>query len=198
MPTTDGEPLTAPLPLSVYPNNQQHIHHGTLTDTTPVHVLHLFAWTHGFGIILSHDARQRALLLPASPPGFVSTETDSNSEYRSINIASSTPCMPGTNKSSWGFMPCHICPPKTLNNGTSGTECEPCIEDDNSSSSLCFRGARHKIDRTRLVDLEQVNAFPDSPDSTEFDDVLLNHVFKLVPGSDSRALAAVPIYSGAS
>ena len=93
-------------------------------------------------------------------------------------------------------MPCDICPPKTLNNGTSGSQCEPCDEGDNSSSSVCFRGACQKIDRQRLADLDQVDAFPDSPDSTEFDDVLLNHVFKLVPGSDFRALAAVPIFWG--
>ena len=104
--------------------------------------------------------------------------------------------MPGTNKSTWGFMPCDICPPKTLNNGTSGIQCETCDEDENSSSSVCFRGASHKIDRQRLADLDQVDAFPDSPDSTEFDDVLLNHVFKLVPGSDFRELAAVPIFWG--
>ena len=52
------------------------------------------------------------------------------------------------------------------------------------------------MNRLKLVDREQAAAFPDSPDSTEFDDVLLNHVFKLGPTSHPRCLLVAPMFWG--
>ena len=103
MPTGEGELFTVPLPIFVFPNNQQHIHYKNLTSTSPIRLLHLFAWPHGFGIIFSDDKTERALLLRAAPPGHVSNKKELYNEYRSINIAPSHRCMPGTNKSYMGF-----------------------------------------------------------------------------------------------
>ena len=113
----------------------------------------------------------------------------------SINFLSFTECIQGTFKSEWGSSPCQLCPPRTINNGSSGAQCDPC-DDDDGSSIICFRGASHEMNRQRLVDREQADAFPDSPDSSQFDDVLLNHVFKLGSASDHRCLLVAPMFWG--
>ena len=47
-----------------------------------------------------------------------------------------------------------------------------------------------------MIDHEHADAFPDSPDSTEFDDVLLNHVFRLGSTADPRCLVVAPMFWG--
>ena len=103
--------------------------------------------------------------------------------------------MPETFKSEWGSSPCELCPPKTINNGSSGIQCDSC-DDNDGSSTICFRGASRRIHQERLIDREQADAFPDSPDTSQFDDVLLNHVFKLESTSDPRCLVVAPMFWG--
>ena len=194
--TNPPDPHIHPLPIFVYPNNQQHFPYHPSTSSTPFHLVSLFSWTHGFGVIVSRQNTQHAFLLPASPPGYVTTQTLPSASNGVIIIISPDRCMPGTYKSEWGSHPCQLCPARTLNNGSAGIECDACDAENESFSSICFRGARQKLSRERLVDHEQVDAFPDSSDWTEFDDVLLNHVFKVVSISDSRCRTVAPMFWG--
>ena len=157
----------------------------------------LFSWTDGFGVIVSLFNYQLALLVPASPPGYTPIYGPSFniSGMPSITALSPDRCTPGTYNSAWDTSPCQLCPRRTLNNGSSGVQCEPC-DANNGSSFICFRGATRRIHRQRLLDREQADAFPDSPDSSQFDDVLLNHVFKLGSTSDPRCLIVAPMFWG--
>ena len=180
----------------MYPNNQQHFPYQPFASRLPFHIVSLFSWTNGFGVVVSLLNAQYALLLPASPPGNLTTERYASVPKTPIIIMPSVQCMPGTNKSGPGSGPCQLCPPRTLNNGSFGTRCEPCGAENGSLPSICFRGASNTLDRQRLIDHEQADSFPDSPDWTEFDDVLLNHVFKLVSTSDSPCLIVAPLFWG--
>ena len=187
----------SPPPISVYPNNQQHFPYRTLTSPSPFHLVSLFSWKNGFGVIVSGQNVQRALLLPASPPGSVTAQNPLPDSVEPIIIIYPDPCVPGTYKSDWGSGPCQLCPPRTLNNGSSGIHCDSCdAEHESSSSVVCFRGGAQRIHRQRLMDREHADAFPDSPDATEFDDVLLNHVFKLGSTADRRCLVVAPMFWG--
>ena len=186
-----------PAPLFVYPNNQQHYPYNRSANPTQFGIVSLFSWTDGFGIIVSQHNYPNALMLPASPPGHAPIHGPSLETFleSSITVLSPDRCTPGTYNSAWDTSPCHLCPPRTLNNGSSGIHCTSCDADD-GASALCFRGATHRIDRQRLIDREQADPFPDSPDSTQFDDVLLNHVFQLGSTSDPRCLLVAPMFWG--
>lgn len=185
-----------PEPIFVFPNNQQHYPYEAFTSPLPFHLVSLFGWTNGFGVIFSRQNDPRALLLPASPPGSVTAQDQFFDLYQPIIITSSDRCLPGTYKSQWGSNPCELCPVRTVNNGSSGIDCDPCGGENESSSTICFRGAGRRLNRQRWLDREQAEAFPDSPDWTEFDDVLLNHVFRIASMSDSRCLSVAPIFWG--
>ena len=146
--------------------------------------------------MISHQNAQGALLIPTSPPGYVSANGTSAGIESVITTMSSNPCIPGTYKSAWSLTTCQLCPPRTLNNGTSGVQCDPCDAGNDSLSSICFRGASRTIPRQRLFDIDQADAFPDSSDLTEFDDVLLNHIFKLDSISNYHCLTVAPLFWG--
>jgi hypothetical protein len=187
----------SPAPLFVYPNNQQHFPYHHSRSTPPFDIVSLFSWTNGYGIILSMHNTQYVLMLPASPPGYAPIHGTPLGTFlaSTITILSPGRCETGMYKRTSGTSPCLLCPPRTLNNGSYGTQCDPC-DLDNGSLSICFRGATHRIARQRLIDRDQADAFPGSPDSTEFDDVLLNHVFKLGSTSDPRCLLVAPMFWG--
>ena len=196
IPTEKNDSTISPLPLFIYPNNQQHFPYQPLTNPTPFDLLSLFSWTDSLGLVINHQNAQRVFLVPPSPPGYVSANRMSDGIESSITLMSTDPCIPGTYKSEWGLTPCQLCPPGTLNNGTSGAQCDPCGSGNGSSSSICFRGASRTIPRHRLFDCDQADAFPDSSEWNEFDDVLLNHVFKLDSISNPHCLTVAPLFWG--
>ena len=196
MPTDRTDSTISPLPLFVYPNNQQHFPYQLLSNPTPFDLLSLFSWTDGFGLVISYQNDHRALLIPTSAPGYVSANRMSTDMEAMITIVSSDPCIPGTYKSEWSLTSCQLCPPRTLNNGSSGVQCDPCDPGNDSFSSICFRGASRTIPLQRLFDRDQADAFPDSSDWTEFDDVLLNHVFKVDSISNAHCLTVAPLFWG--
>ena len=197
LPTENNDSSISPTPIFVYPNNQQHFPYHSSEDPSSFHLVSLFSWTRGFGVITSLYHVQHAILFPIAPPGYVSAEREQPAFFESIIIIPSDRCLPGTFKSEWGSSPCQLCPPKTINNGSSGIQCETCdTNNESTSSSICFRGGTRQIDRKRLIDRAQADAFPDSPDTSQFDDVLLNHVFKLGSTSNPRCLIVSPMFWG--
>ena len=195
MPTDIDISSITPAPLFVYPNNQQHFPYQHLVTSSPFHLLSLFSWTYGFGVVVRLENIQHAVLFPITPQGWVSAGREWAALPESIIVIPPDRCMPGTYKSEWGSGPCQLCPPNTINNGSSGIQCEPC-DANNGSSAICFRGGSRRIDQQRLAYRGQVDAFPDSPDTSQFDDVLLNHVFKLGSTSNPRCILVAPIFWG--
>ncbi|CAF3950864.1 unnamed protein product [Rotaria sp. Silwood2] len=128
------------------------------------------------------------LLLPASPPGYCSSQIGDHLLYAGNYI--SLPCPIGTARNTTSFGPCFICPPKTKNNGSSGMNCEVCSSNE---SLLCLRGTKMEVEWNKLSSFNQANPYPDSPETKEFDDVLLQNVFKFGTLS-SHCLIISPLF----
>ncbi len=162
-----------------------------ISESPSANIINIVGWPTGFGVVVNSKNIQYALLIPSTPPGNVSTAP---TMYRSIFISANQACPPGTQKSATGFGPCLICPPQTKKNGSSGVQCQEC--DRKNSSVICFRGASIEIDKTHLTSYQQVQPYLNSPGSSEFDDILLNHVFKLKLPSNVRCLLVAPMFWG--
>jgi len=83
-----------------------------------------------------------------------------------------------------------ICPSQSKNNGSSGVICEKCSLTD---TSVCFPGAINEIDMTSLASYDQTNPYPESPESSQFDDILLQNIFKF-PDATTHCLFISPVF----
>ncbi|CAF1480048.1 unnamed protein product, partial [Rotaria sp. Silwood1] len=156
-------------PLFVFPNNQQTIPTMNLIQP-PYGILTLVSYDMNVGLVVEAGG---FLLLPASSPGYCSSQIGDHLLYAGNYI--SLPCPIGTASNTTSFGPCFICPPKTKNNGSSGMNCEVCSSNE---SLLCLRGTKMEVEWNKLSSFNQANPYPDSPETKEFDDVLLQNVFK--------------------
>lgn len=145
----------------------------------------MVSWNSHLGLVLDVGA---ALLLPTSPPGNCSAQIDDNLFDMGVYISS--PCIPGTARHTTSFGPCFLCPPNTKNNGTSRIECELCTK---NNSLLCLRGTSIEIPLDKVSDYNQAIPYPNSPDSVDFDDILLQNIFSSV-GKSSHCLLISPIF----
>lgn len=137
----------------------------------PHRIVNLVTWnSHSIGLVIDVPS---VLLIPASPPGYSSTQI---TIYDEIAIYKPHPCIPGTQQISRGFGPCMICPPGFKNNGSFGEMCVKCTAND---TSWCFGAAINEIDMTNMTNYDQANPYPESPHTTEFEDILLQNIFKI-------------------
>ncbi|CAF4264928.1 unnamed protein product, partial [Rotaria magnacalcarata] len=136
----------------------------------PYGILTLVSYNMNVGLVVEAGG---FLLLPASPPGYCSSQIDDHLLYAGTYISRSCPI--GTARNTTSFGPCFICPPKTKNNGSSGINCETCSSNE---SLLCLRGTKVEVEWNKLSSFNQADPYPDSPETKEFDDVLLQNVFK--------------------
>ncbi|CAM4809537.1 unnamed protein product [Rotaria magnacalcarata] len=136
----------------------------------PYGILTLVSYNMNVGLVVEAGG---FLLLPASPPGYCSSQIDDHLLYAGTYISRSCPIGTASNTTSFG--PCFICPPKTKNNGSSGINCETCSSNE---SLLCLRGTKVEVEWNKLSSFNQADPYPDSPETKEFDDVLLQNVFK--------------------
>ena len=124
------------------------------------------------GLILNASA-PTALLMTASPSG---QSSGSMNRYLDRGIFISTfescPLRTQRNSSSWG--PCFICPENAKS--ASVLTCEPCLI---TNTSWCFRAAIEEIEMGNLTSHVQAYPYPESSDSTEYDDLLLSNMFQL-------------------
>ncbi|CAF1432242.1 unnamed protein product [Adineta ricciae] len=191
-PATDGPPeIISPKPLFIYPNNQQTLLKTVIVESSSDHIVNVVGWSAGFGVVVNSNNIHYALLIPNTPPGNIAIAP---TIPHTIFISANQACPLGTQKLATDFGPCVLCPPQTRNNGSSGVQCQEC--DKNSSSMICFRGASIEINKTDLTSYRQVQPYLNSPGSTEFDDILLNHVFKLKLPSNMRCLLLAPLFWG--
>ena len=99
-------------------------------------------------------------------------------------------CQKGTYQNTMHFGPCFICPPGTMNNGSSPILCQSCRS---SNTSICYPGAIEKVNTSELTTYKQINPYPQSSESSEFDDLILYNIFKL-PSMDIRCLLLSPTF----
>lgn len=173
-------------PIFVFPNNQQPIPNLNM-HSTPYRINSLTSWnSNNLGLIVDSSA---ALLLPASPAGYASSTVEKYVDIE-IMIYRPKPCIPGTYRNSSSFGPCMICPEHSKNNGSFGEKCEKCSM---TNTLHCFPAAINEINITKMINYNELSPYPESPDSTQFEDILLNKMFTL-PSATLHCLFNSPIF----
>jgi hypothetical protein len=153
----------------------------------PYRIVSLLSWSsHSVGFVLDPSI---VVFVPASPPGYCSNSIEEY-DITEMVIYRSKPCIPGTHQDKTSFGPCMICPPQSKNNGSSGVVCDKCSL---ANTSLCFLGAINEINMTSLISYDQTHPYPESPESTQFDDILLQNIFKL-PDATVHCLFISPVF----
>ena len=168
-------------PLVVFPNSQQR-----LILTRPPLFLHT-VFSPGYLFVLTDQ--RNMLLYPLAPAGYTSVWS-SFSFYPTYLRLWLSPCVAGTYKSEPGFGPCIVCPPQTRNPADYGqpcTACTPC-----ASNSFCPLGATDNVLLDALPSYTQSYAYPDMPDVSNYDDLLLQNMF-VIPNSSS-CIVLLPLF----
>ncbi|UJR12160.1 hypothetical protein I4U23_016337 [Adineta vaga] len=161
-------------PLLIFPNNQQLLPLPNILPTT--YRIANFLSCNSDNLVLYLDPLH-ILFLPSSSPGYFSNIIE---QYEvsdlPVVVYQPEPCMPGTHKQTKSFGPCTLCPMNTKNNGSSGITCEKC---SSTNQSKCFLGSINEIDINEITNSDQAYSYPVSPESTQFEDLLLQNIFTL-------------------
>ncbi|CAF4709762.1 unnamed protein product, partial [Rotaria socialis] len=155
-------------PISIYPNSQQQIF-----SKSKVFFIRLMCSISGDFITLDSLGSPSAVF--SSPAG---SFPDTNVRlFRSVSV----PCIRGTNRDYAGIELCIPCPHGTFSSG-----CQTC----NSNASFCPFGSVEELPYSTFQSIDQVQEYPDSPESTVFDDILLLNMFMLNWQSSHCALVS--------
>ena len=129
------------------------------------------------------------LILPALPGFYASTDmTDSPGSASMPVISYLDMRIAGTYKANVGIHPCDLCPSGSSNLGISSADsCINC-----SSDTFCPLGAVAEMNSTFLLTRSQVYAYPHSPESTIFDEILIQNMFFM--GSTSHCIVVSPLF----
>ncbi|CAF1565342.1 unnamed protein product [Adineta ricciae] len=92
-------------------------------------------------------------------------------------ITTPKPCMAGTFKNKSGIFDCVLCAPGTKNSGNASNECLPC-----SANSFCPLGSVVDVPKSVLSTVYQVVPYPESPESTIFDEIIIHSIFSIGSG----------------
>jgi hypothetical protein len=175
-------------PIFSFPNNQQPI--GGLAKPLP---FFLQLSPSGFGDLAVLLNSGELLALPSTLPGIHTTcAIDASIHTAPFHTCTFTECPYGTFKQSPSIGLCYVCPPGTKNpkkSNMTDIECEPCGQD-----AYCPLAAVDDV----LTDpytlrITQAQSYPESPDLTIFDDILIQNMFSLqiVP---FRCLLVSPLF----
>ncbi|CAF1073823.1 unnamed protein product [Didymodactylos carnosus] len=151
--------------ISLFPNIQ-----ASLPDSFSSVLLNIVSTPTGALIVLDQIGNI-LILLPTSPGYSPFLNQSSTSPVFSMPAV----CMPGTYSSHSGVDPCILCPQGTKNTGNDTTLCSVC----SSSTLFCPLGAVAEVNETALAHVSQAQTYPDSPESTQFDDILLQNMFTI-------------------
>jgi hypothetical protein len=125
------------------------------------------------------------ILLP-SPAGSYSYTSSGTSSSSSL-------CIAGTFNSEPGIFPCSLCPSGTTTDGLIGqSSCVPCAND-----TFCPLGAAFgdiNMSSSLLTSVNQVSAYPVSPQSVRFDNILMENMFAIHSSLPSRCLLVTPLF----
>jgi hypothetical protein len=125
------------------------------------------------------------MLLPSSAGTF--------SDTSSPPVSSSSPCSVGTFNSQLSIFPCSLCPQGTSTNGLTGqSSCVPC-----ASNAFCPLGAAFgniSSSSSLLTSVSQPLAYPVSPQSIRFDNILMENMFFLRSSMSSHCVLVSPFF----
>ena len=164
---------------SILPNTQQ-----TLAPTFGPILLSLVVTDRGAMMLL--DSQGNVYILLPSPAGSVS-----DSSTRSVSTAS--PCIAGTFSAEVNIFPCSLCPPGTTTSGRIGqSRCVPC-----DTGAFCPLGAAFgniSLSSSLLTSYSEARAYPESPQSIRFDNILMENMFLIRSSSSRHCLLVSPFF----
>ncbi len=144
-------------PILIYPNSEQIIY--PWINPSLIRLVCSY-----FGAVTIFDILGNPAIILSSPPGYY-PDTNSSS-YTSINV----PCIPGTYRNYSGIELCLLCP-----NGTYSSNCISC----QSNNSFCPSGSIEDLSYLLIESIIQDEDYPESPENTVFDDLLMQNMFSL-------------------
>ena len=156
-------------PTFVIPNTQQ-----LLPFTVSGQLIRMIATT-GYMVVI--DINGGGMIMIAAPPGLYASTTINKSRGGTTMpvMSRATVCIGGTYKMDTGIHPCALCPSGSRNPGVNAsTACLNC-----SFNSFCPLGAVYEVDKASLTSQSQSYAYPRSPETTVFEDILLNNILLL-------------------
>ncbi len=164
---------------SIFPNIQQ-----TLSSTFGPIFVSTVVTINDTVVIL--DSQGNYYILLPSPAGAYSDSSSGTSSSSSL-------CVSGTYSLEANFLPCSLCPPGTTTNGLIGQySCVPCLND-----AFCPLGAAFgNINSSSylLMNVNQLRAYPVSPQSIRFDNILIENMFTIHSSLPSRCLVVSPLF----
>jgi hypothetical protein len=149
-------------PILIYPNSQQMI--SSLMNPSFIRLVSDQLSGNIAILDLSGDA---VIILSAAPGTYATTNQPSI-----FSIA--VPCIPGTYRDYAGIELCTPCP-----NGTTSTSSKINCTTCTSSDVFCPYGAVAEVPYTAFDPIVQQQYYPESPESTVFDDILMQNMFSL-------------------
>ncbi|CAF2641715.1 unnamed protein product [Rotaria sp. Silwood2] len=182
----DESSVSSSLPLYTFPNNQQ-----ILGSRLSNPYFARFMITAGGNMVILTEEHADILIIPIASPGTVSIWMDTSALVY-VFYYKPQPCIGGTFKSVSSLGPCQICPPRTRNPGESSNTSLACIPCSDKSTSFCPLASLAEIDRSTVPSYSQATAYPESPETTDIEDLLLENTFKIT--SDSSCLAISPLF----
>ena len=138
------------------------------------------------GAVIMLDANENVyIIIPTSGGYFSDTSSGSSS--------SPLPCLPGTFTTAIDISPCSLCPQGTTTNGLNGQlACLPC-----KTGAFCPLGAalgNVSLSLPLFKSVSQARAYPTSPQSIRFDNILMQNMFVIHTGSSAHCLAVSPLF----
>ena len=161
--------------LSSFPNNHQLLP----LRFSPI-ILNIVSSPSSLALI---DSEGNVLIINPTQSGYYPLVQDTG---LTPTFTSPSPCLPGTYKNQIGVHDCMLCPSGTRNPGNASFECLSC-----SSSSYCSLGAVSDVPLSSFETITQVLAYPKSPESTIFDEILIQNMFNIGEG---HCLVVSPLF----
>ncbi|CAF2978724.1 unnamed protein product [Rotaria sp. Silwood2] len=162
-------------PLSIFPN-----YHQLLPQSFSPIFLNIVSSSTSLALM---DDNGNLLIFIATSAGFYPSVPATGSVPL---ITSPQPCPPGMYKDKLGINDCILCPTGTKNPGDSTIQCISCAPD-----TFCPLGSVSEISESALETIAQLIAYPKSPESTIFDEVLIQNMFHI---GSNRCLLVSPLF----
>ena len=165
--------VSSTTPLFTFPNNQQIL--GTRL-LNPYFARFIITKQGNMGILTD---RADILIVPIASSGLTSVWIDTTALVY-VFYYKSKRCIGGTFKNISSLGPCQICPHGTHNTALqsdSGWTCRLCS--DYLLNSFCPLASVMDLSKNNITSYIQAVAYPDSPDTTDIEDLLLENTFQI-------------------
>ncbi|CAF1651856.1 unnamed protein product, partial [Didymodactylos carnosus] len=150
--------------LSHFPNNYQ-----TLSSYFNPSFLNIISTSTSLIIV---DITGNIQVIQPTPPGYYAATSTSDSDI--LTYSAQVPCTGGMFKNQTSLEPCLLCPIGTKASSIANIECTPC-----SSLSFCPFGSVNDVSYTKLEPIIPHKTYPNSPDNSLFDDILIQNMFSI-------------------